>query len=326
MDRCEENISRIDLYLDGELRGGELEAFHRHVKECRSCRRELTERRRFLEQVRAARPLYAPSAEFRAQMAALLAAATADPSSAPEQHEATATATKDRAPWWVLWLRSKPIPASIACALAIAGIVMLWKVSLKDARANAFVDLAVEAHRQQLAGHLPLEIKTGSPVEMSTWFADKVSFHFRLPTSQESGEQRQGYALTGGRLVNFRGSHAAYVAYRMQAQLVSLVVTSTATATALGGDETISKSLTFHTHRKGELRVVTWSVHNLTYALVSGVDVPARQSCAVCHASAKESDLIRDLRSPNNQKAGGKNIDAHVLFTMCDDKDHRKKL
>jgi anti-sigma factor RsiW len=320
MSHCEEHLSRIDLYLDDELRGDELENFNRHLKECWSCRRDLTERRRFLEQVRAARPLYAPSARFRAEMAALLAAPAAGASSAPER------LAKSHAPAWLLWLRSKPIPAFIACALAIAGIVTVWRVSLRDARANAFVNVAVGAHREQLAGHLPLEIRTNSQNEISTWFVDRVPFHFRLPRNQDTAGQNQRYELTGGRLVNFRGTRAAYVAYRMQGQLVSLLVTSTSNSVALGGKETVSKSLTFHTHRKEELQVVTWSVHNLTYALVSGVNVPAKQSCGVCHASAKEKDLIRGFGSVNKLSGGGNNIDARVFFTLCDEKYHLKKL
>ena len=58
MSQCEVNISRIDLYLDHELAGDELELFNRHINECSSCREELIERRRFLERIRAARPLY----------------------------------------------------------------------------------------------------------------------------------------------------------------------------------------------------------------------------------------------------------------------------
>lgn len=326
MSRCEGYISRIDLYLDNELRDGELEAFEQHIKECWSCRRELMERRRFIEQIRAARPLYAPPARFRAEMAALLAAQTAGAGGASEQRESTAAVTKGYAPSWLLWFRRMPVPAFIACTLAIAGIVTLWRVSEREARANAFVDAAVETHRQQLAGHLPLEIRTNSPAEVSTWFASKVPFQFRLPTSQDTAEQPQRYELTGGRLVNFKGIPAAYIAYRMHAQLISLVITSESTSIASGGDVTVSKGLIFHTHRAGELQVVTWSVHNLTYALVSGVNVPARQSCAVCHASAKERDLIRSLRSLNKQRAGRNNIGARVLFMLCDEKDHQKKL
>ena len=173
--------------------------------------------------------------------------------------------------------------------------MILWRFSLTEAHANAFLDVALESHRQEAAGHLPLEVTTNSPTEISVWFAKRVPFHFRLPTSQETGGHKKTYELTGGRLVNFEGNGAAYIAYRMQGQLISLVVTSTSSARASGGAETISGSLTFHTHRKGELQVVTWSAHNLTYALVSEVSFPAAQSCAVCHASAKEKSLIQNL-------------------------------
>jgi hypothetical protein len=269
--------------------------------------------------------MYMPSASFRAEMAVLLAPA-GGPGKTPERREAIGIAAKGRTSLGLSWLMRKPIPAFIACVLAIVGIVILWRASQINARANAFVDIAMQTHRQQLAGHLPLQVTTNSPSEMSTWFAGKVPFHFRLPTSQEADEQRQRYELRGGRLINFRATRAAYVAYGMQKHVISLVVTSASISVASGGEETISKGLTFHTHRKGELQVVTWSVHNLTYALVSGVNVPASESCAVCHASAKEKDLIRDLRSLNKQRADGNSIDAHVLFTLCDKKDHRKKL
>jgi len=326
MNRCEEPTSRIDSYLDGELRGDALEAFNRHIKECRSCRRELTERRQFLEEIRAARPLYAPSARFRADIAALLAAPVAGSGTTSEQRDAIGFVTKDYVSFWLLSFRRKFIPAFVACTLAIAGIVTLWRVSQRDARANAFVDLAVETHRQQLAGHLPLEIRTNSSVEVSTWFAGKVPFRFRLPASQETPGQPQRYEVIGGTLINLRGKRGAYIAYRMRAETISLVVTSASTSVASGGEVTVSKGLTFHTHRKGELQVVTWSVHNLTYALVSNVNVPARQSCAVCHASAKERDLIRNFRILNKQKAGGNNIGARVLFTLRDEKHRRNKL
>ena len=82
MSCCEERTSQIDLYLDDELRGDELETFNRHVRECGSCRKELVDRQRFLEQVRAAGPLYAPSPKFRTEMARLLAASATSPGSA----------------------------------------------------------------------------------------------------------------------------------------------------------------------------------------------------------------------------------------------------
>lgn len=322
MSPCEECISRINPYLDDELRNGELETFENHLRECRPCRQELADQKRFLEQLRAARPLYAPSAEFRAEMASLLAEPSAATTSAPEQQR---KAMKRHTPLWPLPRWGNVIPAFIACALAIAAIVTLWTVSIRDARADAFVNVAVETHREQLAGNLPLEVRTNSPREMSAWFADKVPFHFRLPISQETPGEPQRYELAGGRLVNFKGTNAAYVAYRMRGQLISLVVTSASTSRALGGEETVSKGLTFHTHRKQELQVVTWSAHNITYALVSGINVPPGQSCAVCHAGAKDRDLIQGFRSLNKHRTRGNNIGAHVFLTLCDD-EHRKEL
>jgi hypothetical protein len=210
---------------------------------------------------------------------------------------------------WLSWLRRKPIPALAACALAIAGVTILWRFSLSAARANTFVDMAVQTHCLQLAGHLPLEVRTNSPSEMSAWFANKVPFQFRLPMYQDTAGQEQRYELTGGRLVDFKGSHAAYVAYRMQAQVISLVVTSASSFAAAGGEKTVSKGLTFHAHRREEFQVVTWSVHNLTYALVSGVNLPAKQSCRVCHANAKDIDLIRDLKSRNRHETNRDKLD-----------------
>lgn len=88
-------------------------------------------------------------------------------------------------------------------------------------------------------------------------FEGKVPFQFRLPDSQEAAGQQQRYKLSGGRLVTFEGIDAAYSAYRMQAQRISLLVTSASTSVASGGEETLSEHLTFHTHRRGELDVVT---------------------------------------------------------------------
>jgi hypothetical protein len=203
---------------------------------------------------------------------------------------------------WLAWLCSRPIPALVASILAIAGVTILWRFSLTEARANAFVDLAAQTHRQQLAGQVPLEIRTNSPSEVSAWFADKVPFRFRLPTYQETSGQGQQYELTGGRSIDFKGGRAAYISYRMHGQVISLLLTSAASSVAAGGETTVSKGLTFHAHRRDELQVVTWSVHNLTYALVSSVNLPIRQSCVVCHASAKDKNLIQNLKSRNKHE------------------------
>ena len=181
MGGCEYQISRIDWYLDYELHGEELKAFTRHINECSSCRQELTERGGFLDQVRATRPLYLASAEFRTQMAALLAQLPVRHTKVnPRQHIGA------RVPTFPLWLRCKFIPALMASVLAVVGIATLWRFSFTEARANAFVDMAVASHRNQEAGHLPLQVRANSPKKIRAWFEGKVPFHFRFPDSQET--------------------------------------------------------------------------------------------------------------------------------------------
>jgi anti-sigma factor RsiW len=131
MNRCGEHSSWIDLYLDDELGEDELEVFNRHITECPSCRVMLAERRRFLEQVRAARPLHRASPQFRAQMAALLSAVPA------RQREMTAVKVQQGGRSWPSWLWTEAIPALIICSLSIAGIMILWNFSMREARANA---------------------------------------------------------------------------------------------------------------------------------------------------------------------------------------------
>ena len=314
MSQCEVNVSRIELYLDDELTGDDLKVFNRHTKECSSCREELIERRRFLERIRAARPLYPVSPKFRREVAGIFGEPTGSRTVPARGRPTSRTSVSSRA--WLGWSCSRPIPAVVAFLLAIAGITSLWRLSLIDAHANAFVDLAAQTHRQQLAGQIPLEIRTSSPAEVSAWFAGKVPFRFRLPTYQETSGQDQQYGLTGGRLVDFNGARAAYISYRMHGEIISLLLTSTSRSAAAGGETIVSKGLTFHAHRRNQLQVVTWSVHNLTYALVSAVNVPISQSCAVCHASAKDKSL-RDLRS-RVKPEGTRNIlmvPSHAVFT-----------
>ena len=180
MNQCEFNIALIDLYLDDELAGDDLEVFNRHIRECSSCREALMERRRFLDRIRAAQPLYPVPPKLRQEVAAILGEC-AGPSTVPARGR-TATRVRGNSGAWLRWLCSRPIPALVASMLAIAGVTTLWRLSLTEARANTFVDLAAQTHRQQLTGLLPLEIKTNSPSALCAWFTDKVPFRFRLPT------------------------------------------------------------------------------------------------------------------------------------------------
>ncbi len=159
-----------------------------------------------------------------------------------------------------------------------------------------FAMMAVDTHQRHLRGQLPLEIGSDVPEEISHWFAGKVPFSVKLPNYQESSGQEKLYSLEGARLVGYNNGYAAYVAYQMHKRPISLVVTSEAVAQPSGGEEIVSRGLTFHYDSIHGLKVITWSDRGLTYALVSDLEERGQQSCIVCHQGTKDQDFIESLK------------------------------
>ncbi len=181
----------------------------------------------------------------------------------------------------------------VAAGLITIVLILLVPPVVQRVRANAFVETAAATHRNYLQGNLPMEIHTSSPAAVTAWFAGKVPFHFQLPDSQQPAKGGAVYQLTGSRLVNFRGSHAALTTYQMQELKISLLVVSDTSARAEGGEVVLSGRLRFHYRSIAGFTVITWSNHGLTYALVSSLPGSARQSCLVCH-----QDMADRLKYP----------------------------
>jgi hypothetical protein len=167
---------------------------------------------------------------------------------------------------------------------------------MQRSRADSYIEAAIAAHRSFLNGSLPLEIQSESPSVVTAWFAGKVPFTFRLPSSAEESDHQQVYRLTGGRLVNYNGGYAALIAYQMQRQKISLLVSSTSSAVAAGGEEILSSGIVFHYRKQASFNVITWSNHGLTYALISSLPGSGRQSCLVCHQNMADGNRFNAYR------------------------------
>jgi anti-sigma factor RsiW len=115
------------------------------------------------------------------------------------------------------------------------------------------------------------------------------------------GEERP-FRLEGARLVQVAGKTAAYIAYQMQTGPVSLMVTPDSVAVASGGVEVNFKKVRFHYGMVDGYKVVTWSLHGLTYALVSQEGNSTQRSCMVCHSAMRDRDLTR---TPSPLSAAG---------------------
>ena len=92
------------------------------------------------------------------------------------------------------------------------------------------------------------------------------------------------------------GKTAAFIAYQMPtAQMpkaaVSLIVAPDSVAVASGGVVADFKKVSFHYATLEGYKVVTWSLHGLTYALVSQEGNSTQRSCMVCHSAMRDRDL-----------------------------------
>jgi hypothetical protein len=120
-----------------------------------------------------------------------------------------------------------------------------------------------------------------------------VPFQLRLPNAESVLHSIPAYELTGAGLVNDRGSAAALVTYQKPDQKISLLVEPSNSAVVSGGDEVRFGALIFRYRTDEHFRVVTWSNHGLSYALVSSVSTSAKESCQVCHQSMNDHGDFR---------------------------------
>jgi mycothiol system anti-sigma-R factor len=282
MSACDDYRAMVLPFSDDELRGQELHDFEQHIAECAECKEVLAQEQALSHLLHRSRPLYHAPESLRARVSGILSSEVHSVVRAPD-------GLRRR----VLRILASPFrgltePAQRWRQLIVAGVVtilvlLLVPPAIQRVRANAFVETAAATHRSYLAGNLPMEIHTSSPDQVTAWFAGKVPFHFQLPESQQTASGQQIYKLVGSRLVNFRGKYAALTTYEMKEQKISLLVVSDESARAEGGEAVQSGRLTFHDHTVGTFKVITWSNHGLTYALVSSLPGSARQSCLVCH-------------------------------------------
>jgi hypothetical protein len=161
---------------------------------------------------------------------------------------------------------------------------------VRRVHAASYVATAVAAHRSYLEGSLAPEIRSNSPALVTAWFAGKVPFDFRLPAAHDGNPL---YRLAGARMVNYRGHDAAFVSYETRSEKISLLVAADKCAAIAGGDEVRSGNLVFHYFSWEQFKVITWSNHGLSYALVSSLSASARESCLVCHQNMADRDTFR---------------------------------
>jgi anti-sigma factor RsiW len=179
---------------------------------------------------------------------------------------------------------------------ALALIVIAFAIGTRPRLSTPFSgakfdEFAVKAHRQHAQGNLALDIHSDSQEALNEWLKAKSPFYLALPASPPVPGEERPYHLQGARLVPAGGKTAVYIAYQMQSGPVSLMVAPDSVAVASGGVEVNSKKVSFHYRTVEGFKVVTWSQHGNTYALVSQEGNSTQRSCMVCHSAMRDRDL-----------------------------------
>ncbi len=280
MKNCDDIRERLSLYLDNELQDDERLAVEAHVETCASCKTFVEKELAFLNAIRGSGPLHQTTPELKAKITQIV-------------NGSSPVKRKHVGRKWVIGIA--------AALLVMAAPIVIWRLVRQSNRPanggpSGFALMAVESHLRHMRGQLPLEMESSNPQDISTWFANKVKFNVKLPSYQESSGQDKLYMLEGARLVGYQNDYAAYVAYRMKNQPISLVITSDSVARPSGGEQIASRGLSFHFNAIDGLKVITWSDRGLTYALVSDLEERGQQSCIVCHQGTKDQDFIEPLK------------------------------
>ena len=197
--------------------------------------------------------------------------------------------------WWSpRWL----IPvAALLLIFTLPGI----KFSASPSKLSGleFAQFAVKTYKQHEQGALSLDFRSDSQQSVNAWLKSQSPFALALPAAPAVPGEARPYQVEGVRLVRFGGNTAAFVAYHMRemnahslrSSDASLLVVPDSVAVASGGVDANFGKVNFHYATVQNYRVVTWSMHGLTYALVSQESNRTQQSCMVCHSEMQDRDL-----------------------------------
>jgi len=291
MTECDEYRVKVLRYLDDDLQGRELDDFRSHLKACADCRAALEAEQALSSLLHRSRPLYSAPPALRSRVSAAVMQHSA---SKPTRLNIYLGALHALQRVLVDPVRRVSSMRVLALVVLLLGFLFAFVPNVvRQVRAASYVQTAVSVHRSYLDGNRAMGLRSSSPETVTAWFTGKVPFHFRLPNAQSSPNNTPSYTLTGASVVNHRGNPIAFVTYEKESQAISLLVASSKSAIVAGGDEVRLGDLTFHYRTEDGFKVVTWSNHGLSYALVSNVSGSARESCLVCHQNMADHHNFR---------------------------------
>jgi anti-sigma factor RsiW len=221
-------VPKLDLYLDGELSGGELTEVEAHLRGCPTCAAEALSRLQLKRMTQAAGRRFSPRQEFREKI---------------EQR-----IDRAKRPVWA-W-RWTPVVLAAAAALVLMLIPTFW---LQHSRSEQALGELADLHVSTLASASPVDVVSSDRHTVKPWFQGKLPFTFNLPELQTSP-----FKLIGGRLTYFQQSPGAQLLYEVGKHQISVFIfQNRAELSRLNSGSSLSRKLAFNTE--------TWTDGGLWY-------------------------------------------------------------
>jgi anti-sigma factor RsiW len=219
-------VSKLDLYVDGELSGRELTEVEAHLQSCPTCAADALSRLQLKRMTQAAGRRFSPRPEFRAKIAQNIAA--------------------ERPRWVRRW--------APALAAAAALVLMLIPASfwLQHSSSEQALSELADLHVSTLASANPVDVVSSDRHTVKPWFQGKLPFTFNLP------EQTSPFKLVGGRLTYFQQSPGAQLLFESGKHQISVFIfQNRAELSSLNSGSSLRRKLAFNTE--------TWTGGGLWY-------------------------------------------------------------
>ncbi len=265
---CQTMGRLLHPYLDGELSAREAWDIQAHLESCPDCAALYRNEKLFLDLLKGSLPVSVAPEGLRQRARKVVEAAGQEKRSRKRFR-----------------LMAVPSLALTVVALLVIGILALEKKPLQD-----LVDVAVNTHQGYLNDNLPLDIKSSDPVQVVRWFEKRVNFPISL-----AQEPVKNLRLRGGRLVEFQGENAVFLAYEMGQHRLSLLMT-TGEGVNLSGAEGFNLEQTrFYQSANHGFQTLSWTQEGLAYVIVSEKQELNKQACMICHGNDRQQHIPQEF-------------------------------
>ena len=220
-------VPKLDLYVDGELSGGELTEVEAHLRACPTCAADALSRLQLKRITQAAGRRFSARPEFRQKIVESIDAA--------------------KRPWWV-WRWAPALAAAAALVLMLVPAAF-W---LQHSRSEQALGELADLHVSTLASANPVDVVSSDRHTVKPWFQGKLPFTFNLP------DQTSPFKLIGGRLTYFQQSPGAQLLFEAGKHQISVFIfQDRAELSRLNSGSSLSRKLAFNTE--------TWTNGDLWY-------------------------------------------------------------